>query len=90
MRNLLNAARHSCAPSVSVYLEVEADNATVFVRDRGKGFDTEAVPANRGGIHYSITGRMERAGGRAAIRSVIGEGTEVELQLPRVHTEVQS
>ncbi|HVJ98363.1 MAG TPA: hypothetical protein VNC41_16160, partial [Acidimicrobiia bacterium] len=76
-------------PSVSVYLEVEADTATIFVRDRGKGFDTDAVPADRGGINYSITGRMERAGGKALIRSVLEEGTEVELVLPRVHTEVE-
>jgi signal transduction histidine kinase/phage shock protein PspC (stress-responsive transcriptional regulator) len=82
---ILNAARHAEAPAVSVYLEVEADNATVFVRDRGKGFDVDAVPADRGGISYSIVGRMERAGGSASIRSTIGEGTEVQLRLPRAH-----
>jgi signal transduction histidine kinase/phage shock protein PspC (stress-responsive transcriptional regulator) len=87
---IFNAARHSGAPNVSVYLEVEADTATIFVRDRGKGFDTDAVPADRGGINYSITGRMERAGGKALIRSVLEEGTEVELVLPRVHTEVET
>lgn len=82
---MFNAARHSGAPTVSVYLEVEADNATIFVRDRGKGFDVDAVPADRGGISYSITGRMARAGGSAAIRSTVGEGTEIELRLPRAH-----
>jgi signal transduction histidine kinase/phage shock protein PspC (stress-responsive transcriptional regulator) len=86
---ILNAARHSEAAAVSVYLEVEADNATVFVRDRGKGFDIDAVPADRGGVSHSIVGRMERAGGSASIRSTIGEGTEVELRLPRVHTEIE-
>lgn len=87
---ILNATRHSGSPNVSVYLEVEADTATIFVRDRGKGFDAGMVPADRGGISYSITGRMERAGGRAAIRSELGEGTEVELVLPRVHMEVET
>ena len=69
-----------------MYLEVEPDVATIFVRDRGHGFDPEAVPADRGGISNSIIGRIERAGGQASVRSTIGEGTEVQLALP--HTEV--
>jgi signal transduction histidine kinase/phage shock protein PspC (stress-responsive transcriptional regulator) len=79
---ILNAARHSGAAIVSVYLEVEPEQATIFVRDRGRGFDPEAVPADRGGISHSIVGRMTRAGGRAAVRSVPNEGTEVELVFP--------
>jgi signal transduction histidine kinase/phage shock protein PspC (stress-responsive transcriptional regulator) len=79
---ILNAARHSGAAIVSVYLEVEPEQATIFVRDRGRGFDPESVPADRGGISHSIVGRMTRAGGRAAVRSVPNEGTEVELVLP--------
>jgi signal transduction histidine kinase len=79
---IVNAARHSGAPGVSVYLEVEPDRATVFVRDRGKGFDPDAVPTDRGGISHSIVGRMARAGGNAAVRSTVGDGTEVELVLP--------
>ena len=34
-----NAARHSGRRSVSVYVEVEPDELTGFVRDEGKGFD---------------------------------------------------
>jgi signal transduction histidine kinase len=79
---ILNAARHSGASEVSVYLEVEADQATVFVRDRGHGFQPEAVPTDRGGISHSIVGRMARAGGRAVIRSSADGGTEIELVLP--------
>ncbi|MDQ1447130.1 MAG: hypothetical protein QOC79_101 [Actinomycetota bacterium] len=79
---ILNAARHSGAAIVSVYLEVEPEQATIFVRDRGRGFDPDAVPVDRGGISQSIVGRMIRAGGRARVRSVSDEGTEVELVLP--------
>ncbi len=79
---ILNAARHSGAATVSVYLEVEPDQVTIFVRDRGKGFDPDTVPADRGGISHSIVGRMTRAGGRASVHSMPGEGTEVELVLP--------
>ncbi len=80
---IVNAAQHAGAPSVSVYLEVETDRATIFVRDRGAGFDPAAVPDDRGGITNSIVGRMARAGGQATVRSTPGEGTEVELMLPR-------
>ncbi|HYL51104.1 MAG TPA: ATP-binding protein, partial [Acidimicrobiia bacterium] len=80
---IVNAAQHSGANSVSVYLEVEADEATIFVRDRGSGFELGGVPDDRGGIRNSIVGRMTRAGGHAAVRSTPGEGTDVELVLPR-------
>jgi signal transduction histidine kinase/phage shock protein PspC (stress-responsive transcriptional regulator) len=79
---MVNAARHSGAAAVSVYLEVEPDRATIFVRDRGKGFDPDTVPTDRGGISHSIVGRMTRAGGHARLRSTVGDGTEVELVLP--------
>ena len=80
---LTNAARHSGAPAVSAYLEVEAHQVTVFVRDRGAGFDPGDVPGDRRGIADSIVGRMDRHGGRAAVRSEPGSGTEVELVMPR-------
>src|SRR5262249_1031229 len=80
---ILNAARHSGAPEISVYLEVEPDRATIFVRDRGKGFDPDDVPDDRSGITNSVVGRMTRAGGSAAVRSGPGEGTEVELAMDR-------
>jgi signal transduction histidine kinase/phage shock protein PspC (stress-responsive transcriptional regulator) len=81
---ILNAARHSGAPVVAVYEEVETDRVTVFVRDRGCGFDPRAIPTNRGGIAESITGRMARNGGRVVIRSRCGYGTEIELAMPRI------
>jgi signal transduction histidine kinase/phage shock protein PspC (stress-responsive transcriptional regulator) len=80
---MLNAARHSGAGTVAVYEEVEADQVTVFVRDRGRGFDPTGVPTHRGGIAESITGRMQRNGGHVVIRSRPGHGTEVELSMAR-------
>ena len=78
-----NAARHSGAPAVSVYAEVEADGIVAYVRDEGGGFDASAVPAGRSGIAESIVGRMRRHGGGAEVASEPGEGTEVTLRLPR-------
>lgn len=80
---LANAARHSGVAAVSAYLEVEPHQVTVFVRDRGCGFDPEHVPDDRHGIAESIVGRMSRHGGKANIRSHTDEGTEVELVMPR-------
>ncbi|MFQ5524201.1 MAG: ATP-binding protein [Acidimicrobiia bacterium] len=80
---MVNAAKHSGADRVSVYMEVDEDgSAEVFVTDHGKGFDPEATPPGRRGIALSIRGRMSRAGGSAEIVSEPGEGTEVVLRLP--------
>ncbi len=78
---LVNAARHAKVPTVSLYAEVESDLLTVFVRDRGVGFDLSAVDEDRHGVRGSIMGRMARHGGTAQVRSAPGEGTEVELTI---------
>ena len=80
---LVNAARHGAVESVSLYVEVEPERVTVFVRDRGRGFDAAAVNPDRKGISESIVGRMSRHGGRGIVTSEPGQGTEVQLVLPR-------
>lgn len=80
---LVNAAKYAGGSAVTVYAEVEPQQVTVFVRDRGPGFDPAAVPADRLGLRESVIGRMRRHGGNAVVRSTIGEGTEVWLTLPR-------
>lgn len=78
---MVNAAKHAGIDRVDVYAEVEGRDVTVFVRDRGRGFDPDDVPADRMGIATSIVGRVERHGGTARIASVEGEGTEVTLTM---------
>ncbi|MFE9107242.1 ATP-binding protein [Actinomadura geliboluensis] len=78
---MVNAAKYAEAPSVSVYAEVSGEEIAIFVRDRGKGFDLDAVPADRMGVRGSIIGRMERNGGKATVRTAPGEGTEVRLEI---------
>ncbi|WP_436502106.1 ATP-binding protein [Actinokineospora sp. HUAS TT18] len=80
---MVNAAKHAGVAEVSVYAEVESDTVTIFVRDRGKGFDPDAVPDDRHGLADSIRGRMERNGGEIRLRTAPGEGTEVQLHMPR-------
>jgi signal transduction histidine kinase len=80
----VNAAAWSGAVTVSLFVEVEPTRVSVFVRDRGRGFDPGAVGEDRRGISDSIRARMTRHGGTADIRSVPGQGTEVELVMPRL------
>ena len=63
---MANAARHSGADQVSTFVDVGDDEIAIYVRDRGGGFDPEAVPADAHGIAESIRGRMTRAGGTAS------------------------
>jgi signal transduction histidine kinase len=81
---MVNAAKYAgaCGP-VSVYAEIDPEQVSVFVRDRGPGFDLAAVPPDRLGVRQSIIGRMERHGGAAAVVTAPGEGAEVRLSVPR-------
>jgi len=86
---MVNAAKHSGVAEISLYAEVEdgtdSPAVTVFVRDRGKGFDPARVGADRRGLAESVRGQMDRHGGQATVRSTPGEGTEVELRMPISH-----
>ncbi|MEE8599923.1 ATP-binding protein [Euzebya tangerina] len=79
---MTNAAKHSGAARVDVFVEVEPETVAIFVRDEGVGFDVDTVASDRRGLVYSIEDRMARHGGKATIISDPGEGTEVELTLP--------
>ncbi len=84
---MVNAAKYGGeGGAVQVFAEVEGRTVFVSVRDRGPGFDMDAIPADRMGVRESIIGRMERNGGTARLRAVPGGGTEVELEMERAET----
>jgi signal transduction histidine kinase len=85
----VNAAKWSGASVVSLFAEVEPAEVSLFVRDRGRGFDPAAVPGDRKGLAESVHARMARRGGSATVRSAQGEGTEVSLTMPRAAGERQ-
>ena len=87
---LVNAARHAKVSTISLYAEAEEEKISVFVRDRGAGFDLSGVDDDRQGVRGSIIGRMRRHGGQAEVRSAPGEGTEVALTMPRSGKDTQS
>ena len=83
-----NVGRH-CGEQARAWVLVEDEPTlvTVTIRDDGPGISegrlAEAAAAGRLGVSHSICGRLRDLGGSAAITSVPGEGTEVELRLPR-------
>ncbi|QBI19171.1 hypothetical protein ER308_06205 [Egibacter rhizosphaerae] len=77
-----NACAHAGAERVDVYVEALGDEVVAHVRDRGVGFDPDAVPAGHGGIAESIRGRLDRAGGVARVRAAPGQGCDWELRVP--------
>ncbi|QRN78809.1 MAG: PspC domain-containing protein, partial [Nocardiopsis sp. BM-2018] len=57
---MVNASKYAGTDSISVFGEVDEEEVLVFVRDRGAGFDLDAIPQDRMGVRGSIVGRMER------------------------------
>jgi signal transduction histidine kinase len=85
----VNAVKWSGASVVSIFAEVEPAEVSLFVRDRGRGFDPRVVPGDRKGLTESVHARMTRRGGSATVRTAQGEGTEVSLTMPRAAGERQ-
>lgn len=79
---MVNAAKHAKVEDVTIYAEVEDEAVSVFVRDRGTGFDPASIADDRHGVRDSILRRVERHGGTAEIRSGAA-GTDVQLRMPR-------
>jgi len=83
-----NVRRHAGADARAwVLVEDDGTAVTVSVRDNGLGFGegrlAEAETAGRLGVAQSIKGRLRDVGGSACVRSSPGQGTEVELRVPR-------
>ncbi|MFC4497510.1 MacS family sensor histidine kinase [Streptomyces ovatisporus] len=87
-----NVRHHAKAPAGGpahawISLEDEPDAVLVTVRDDGPGLPegrlADAEAEGRLGVALSIRGRMRELGGSAELVSVPGQGTEVELRLPK-------
>ncbi|MGW4597339.1 MacS family sensor histidine kinase [Streptomyces sp. NPDC004457] len=70
-----------------ILVEDEPDEIVVTVRDDGPGIPegrlAQAEGEGRLGVAQSIRGRLRDLGGSAEIVSVPGQGTEVELKVPK-------
>jgi signal transduction histidine kinase len=79
---LRNVERHAGTGQAEVTVTGGEGWAVVKITDRGRGFDPAATPPSRRGIRESITGRMQAAGGKAAVASRPGAGTTVTVSWP--------
>ncbi|OIK03338.1 MacS family sensor histidine kinase [Streptomyces monashensis] len=70
-----------------ILVEDEPDEIVVTVRDDGPGIPegrlAQAESEGRLGVAQSIRGRLRDLGGSAELLSVPGQGTEVELKVPK-------
>ncbi|MGY1453928.1 MacS family sensor histidine kinase [Streptomyces sp. SS8] len=87
-----NVRTHARGPSGEearawILLEDEPDAVVVTVRDDGPGIPPgrleDAEAEGRMGVALSIRGRLRDLGGSAELLSVPGQGTEVELRVPK-------
>ncbi|WP_328581716.1 MacS family sensor histidine kinase [Streptomyces sp. NBC_00370] len=87
-----NVRRHAGAEaSAWILVEDWPDEVVVTVRDDGPGIPegrlAQAEGEGRLGVALSIRGRLRELGGTAELISVPGQGTEVELRVPRGKAE---
>jgi signal transduction histidine kinase len=85
---LSNVERHAGADARAwVLVESASDEVTVTVRDDGVGIDSGRLDSARAdgrlGVAQSIVGRIEAIGGTVTIESRPGQGTEIEIRVPR-------
>jgi ligand-binding sensor domain-containing protein/signal transduction histidine kinase len=83
--SLHNAVRHAHPSRIDVAIDYGTENLAVRVTDDGAGFapSTAAEPVPG---HYGIMGmreRVRRIGGRFALTTAPGTGTEILIEVPR-------
>jgi signal transduction histidine kinase len=81
---LTNAARYARASAIRIELRFERRRVRLVVHDNGQGFDAGQVDA-RAGSRFGLQGMRERAeqlGGRFALRTAPGTGTDIDVSVP--------
>lgn len=79
--SLTNVQKYAHARRVSVELAQAGDTVRVSVRDDGKGFDIDSVPAGHHGL-LGMRVRVESHSGQLSVHSAMHQGTRVEAELP--------
>ncbi|MFC2067295.1 sensor histidine kinase [Chloroflexota bacterium] len=81
---LTNTRKHTRATKVEVKLESNGRDVSMMIKDNGQGFTLpDEAEAQQG--HYGLNIIRERAellGGSVDISTALGEGTEIEINLP--------
>ncbi len=82
---LRNTFRHAQATRVEVEIHYDKHEFRLRVRDDGRGIDSAVLASHGVEGHYGLRGMPERAaliGGKLAVWSEVGAGTELELRVP--------
>jgi PAS domain S-box-containing protein len=89
--SLTNVHRHSQSPKVEIRIELENGQATLAVRDYGRGITPQQLGAISGGSDFGVglTGMRERVNELGGIFEVLLEnpGTSVRVTLPVAKAE---
>ncbi len=82
---LHNAYHHAKGAFQSVCVRSDADQILLEISDQGPGFEVPTImeQSDRLGI-IGMRERVESIGGRFEIQSVIGKGTVIRVQLPKI------
>ena len=82
---LRNVASHAYATQVTVDVDLQGDTAILKVEDNGRGFSDEDRAAKASNDHFglrALSDLITDAGGRIIIRSQVGVGTRVLVEIP--------
>ena len=78
---ITNVIRHAQALQVDIEISVDAENVYLGIRDNGRGFDTKGVLSSSLGLK-SMEERVSFLGGQMHIKSQVGEGTKISVNVP--------
>jgi signal transduction histidine kinase len=81
----VNAGKHACAATVTVYLGLKDDQLILNIQDDGKGFKVSETAEGFGIVN--IRQRVNHLGGSFLIQSMVGTGTSVELMVKTRRTK---
>jgi signal transduction histidine kinase/ligand-binding sensor domain-containing protein len=90
---LRNAFRHAGAKRIEVELRYDSEGLRLRVRDDGKGIDAKVLSQGGREGHFGLHGMRERAtliGGKLAVWSTAGSGTEIDLSIPALRAYASS
>lgn len=92
---LSNAAKHGLPKNIEVGLFLEGGSILLRIRDDGRGFDVrrgigqdEGIPSSRHCGLVIMRERAEAIGGKLAISSAIGRGTQLTLHVSLSSTSI--
>ena len=83
---LANACKHSKSEKVQVSLMQRKEYVRIEIQDQGVGFAPDNVKENCFGLE-GIRERARLLGGKSSIRSILGKGTHITVELPLVERE---